>query len=150
MANRPPRLTEVFEAYARPVWFVTFNTANRAQLLANIQVHDAFQEFCSVAAGRDIWIGRYVLMPDHVHLFVAGTPTFELAGWVRLLKMALSRVIPAAGPHWQEGFFDHLLRKQESYAQKWDYVRQNPVRAGLVASPDDWPFQGEVNRLSFE
>ena len=32
----------------------------------------------------------------------------------------------------QEGFFDHLLRSYESYAQKWEYVRENPVRAGLV------------------
>ncbi len=42
------------------------------------------------------------------------------------------------------GFFDHLLRNDESYAQKWEYVRQNSVRAGLVESPEDWPYQGEI------
>jgi len=40
---------------------------------------------------------------------------------------------------WQRGFFDHLLRSEESYSEKWNYVRNNPVRAGLVASGDDWP-----------
>lgn len=45
---------------------------------------------------------------------------------------------------WQRGFFDHLLRNSESYTEKWEYVRQNPVRAGLVRHPDDWPYQGEV------
>ena len=45
---------------------------------------------------------------------------------------------------WQPGFFDHLLRNDESYAQKWEYVRENPVRAGLVAEWHEWPYQGEI------
>jgi putative transposase len=44
---------------------------------------------------------------------------------------------------WQPGFFDHLLRNDESYSQKWEYVRLNPVRAGLVKRADEWPHQGE-------
>jgi len=45
---------------------------------------------------------------------------------------------------WQPGFFDHLLRNDESYAQKWEYVRQNPVRAGLVDSAAAWRYQGKI------
>ena len=45
---------------------------------------------------------------------------------------------------WEEGFFDHVLRSDESYSQKWNYVRENPVRAGLVKSVEDWPYQGEI------
>jgi len=45
---------------------------------------------------------------------------------------------------WRRGFFDHLIRNTESYAQKWDYVRENPIRAGLVSTTEDWPFQGEI------
>ena len=40
--------------------------------------------------------------------------------------------------------FDHVLRNDESYAQKWEYVRENPVRAGLVAEWHEWPYQGEI------
>jgi putative transposase len=47
-------------------------------------------------------------------------------------------------PVWQRGFFDHLLRSEESYAQKWDYVRENPVRAQLVERVEDWPYAGEL------
>jgi hypothetical protein len=36
------------------------------------------------------------------------------------------------------------LRSEESYAQKWNYVRDNPVRAGLVEKTDDWPHAGEI------
>ena len=45
---------------------------------------------------------------------------------------------------WKEGFFDHVLRSDESYSQKWNYVRENPARAGLVNLAEDWPYQGEI------
>ena len=35
----------------------------------------------------------------------------------------------------------------ESYSQKWEYVKENPVRAGLAEKSDDWPFQGEIESL---
>ena len=48
---------------------------------------------------------------------------------------------------WQREFFDHVLRSEESYREKWEYVRQNPVRAGLAARAEEWPFQGEIHLL---
>lgn len=52
-------------------------------------------------------------------------------------------------PHWQEGFFDHLLRSSESYSEKGEYVRINPVRANLCATPEEWPYQGEILAIRF-
>jgi REP element-mobilizing transposase RayT len=45
---------------------------------------------------------------------------------------------------WQEGFHDHKFRTRESETRKWEYVCLNPVRAGLVERPEDWPFGGEI------
>jgi REP element-mobilizing transposase RayT len=100
-------------------------------------------------AGRDfnIGVGRYVIMPDHVHLFVRGGEDFRLGRWVGLLKQALAKAsnLPRAKTQlWQEGFFDHVLRSDESYSQKWNYVRENPMRAGLIKSAEEWPYQGEI------
>ena len=53
------------------------------------------------------------------------------------------------GPAWQTGFFDHVLRSGESYGEKWEYVRMNPVRAGLVLRPEEWPYAGEIEVLSW-
>lgn len=50
-------------------------------------------------------------------------------------------------PLWQAEFFDHLLRSWESYESKWNYVRENPLRAGLTTNVDDWPYQGEIHQL---
>jgi putative transposase len=82
-------------------------------------------------------------MPDHVHLFVRGNRDFALSSWIGGLKRAMS--VAVQSPRlWQPGFFDHILRSDESYAQKWKYVRENPVRAGLVETADGWRYQGEV------
>lgn len=86
-------------------------------------------------------------MPDHLHLFVCGPDDFELGRWIGVLKQNLAKQIEYPGtksPIWQRGFFDHLLRSDESYAQKWNYVRENPVRAGLVRNADDWQYSGEI------
>jgi putative transposase len=87
-------------------------------------------------------------MPDHVHLFVAFPPTgITLSKWIQALRSIIGKELLRMGfqkPHWQEGFFDHVLRNADSYSQKWDYVRMNPVRAGLCRQPEDWPYQGEV------
>ena len=47
------------------------------------------------------------------------------------------------GIDWQRDFFDHRLRKDEGYTEKAHYIRMNPVRAGLVARPEDWPYVWE-------
>lgn len=85
-------------------------------------------------------------MPDHLHFFVQGEAGLVLSKWVGGLKRTLSVALKARGdrPLWQPGFFDHVLRNDESYAQKWEYVRDNPLRAGLVSQSDDWPYQGEI------
>ena len=82
-------------------------------------------------------------MPDHVHLFVRGSGKFTLSSWIGGLKRAMS-VALRAQQLWQPGFFDHVLRSDEGYAEKWNYVRDNPVRASLVKAADDWPYHGEI------
>jgi REP element-mobilizing transposase RayT len=103
--------------------------------------------FAKVALNRGTAIGRYVIMPDHIHLFVCGANDFSLDQWIRALKRTLSTAIAHAPPHWQTGFFDHLIRHSESYSEKWDYVCQNPVRVNLVEHAEDWPFQGEIESI---
>jgi len=85
-------------------------------------------------------------MPDHLHLFVRGDDNFILANWLKGLKRIVSASFRKEQNRslWQPGFFDHLLRSDESYSQKWEYVRENPVRAGLVNRSEDWPYQGEI------
>jgi putative transposase len=100
--------------------------------LANELVFDAFQEFCFVGLERGFFVGRFVFMPDHLHLFVVAPQEIPraLSNWMKALKRSLTRVLDEMGvssPHWQKGFFDHVMRSGESYSEKWNYVRNNPV-----------------------
>ncbi|HKK19061.1 MAG TPA: transposase [Opitutales bacterium] len=150
--RRPPRL-QLF-ANVRPFYFVTFNTAQRKRVLDNSDIHQGFLDYPERGfESHGVAVGRYVIMPDHVHLFVSfserGT---TLQNWTKGLKTILGKRLAEnriPRPHWQPGFFDHVLRSGESYGEKWQYVSMNPVRAGLCAKPEDWPWQGEVIRLSF-
>src|SRR5260370_3064194 len=110
MPNRPPRLELVFQKYDPSLYFITFNTCHRRKLLATDRGHKKFIAFIKAGLPRGIEVGRYVIMPDHVHLFVSGTIDFSLVQWVRVLKRNLSTAIPATRPHLQKGFFDHLIR----------------------------------------
>ncbi len=100
----------------------------------------------------DQWrVGRYVIMPDHIHLFCAPTAdAVSLQNWMAYWRSLTTRALgEAKGALWQREFWDRQLRRQESYAEKWEYVRYNPVRAGLADSPEDWPYQGELNCLEW-
>lgn len=140
--DRPRRLGLIY--VDQPLFFVTFSTRDRRKLPSLDQAQAALEEYGRHGHSEfSVALGRYVIMPDHVHLFVRRAPEFQLSKWVGGLKRALSAAINVKHL-WQPGFFDHILRSDESYADKWNYVRDNPVRAGLVKSADDWPYQGEI------
>jgi len=151
MPERLRRLEETFERL--PIYFVTACTHAHQRILSEIVVHERLIRFGKEGESLGAWLGAYGLMPDHVHLFVVvDDERINLSAWMKSLKNAISKVLRDRGippPHWQKGFFDHILRSKDSYAEKWDYVRENPVRAALVKHWRDWPFIGEIFDLEF-
>jgi REP element-mobilizing transposase RayT len=151
-ARKRPAHLPVLECFNRSnIIFVTVCTKDRRPLLANAAAHKIL--LASWAAASFFRVGRYVLMPDHVHLFCApaANPVESLARWVRMWKSLSAKNWPAAPgvKLWQREFWDRQLRTGDSYSAKWEYVRQNPVRAGLARKPEDWPFQGEIHVLEW-
>jgi REP element-mobilizing transposase RayT len=136
-----------------PNYFVTATTRDRAKILAKPAIHEALQSFAEFGPDHGAWLGAYVLMPDHFHAFVAlDDREISLSAWAKSLKNALSKALRQSAiesPHWQKGFFDHVLRSAESYSEKWHYVRENPVRAGFVTRWEDWPYLGEPHLLEY-
>jgi len=143
-------LARIFQSYGAPLFFVTICTLHRRKIPSLDAAHNAVLLYGTRATKEfNVALGRYVIMPDHLHLFVRGDQNFVLGNWVKGLKRAILKTLPSQSQtsFWQPGFFDHLLRSDESHAQKWEYIRQNPVRAGLVRSGKDWRYQGETVRI---
>ena len=134
------------------IFFVTTCTLNRRAILASEQVAGILIEEWRSAPRRYGWhVGRYVIMPDHVHLFCtpdanAASLSQFIGGWKRWTSRRISNLprtaSAATGPIWQREFLDHVLRSEEGYDQKWNYVRDNPVRAGFVLNASEWSFGG--------
>ena len=96
----------------------------------------------------DLWIA--IVMPDHVHLiFTPRTDevrheVYTLARITKAIKAAsahrINRELGRTGRIWQEESFDHVLRSSENLNEKIQYILQNPVRKGLVAAPEEYPW----------
>jgi putative transposase len=78
-----------------------------------------------------------LLMPDHLHGLVSFSAEEEMKKVIANFKGIAAK---RAGIVWQRDFFDHRLRSDESFDEKARYIRMNPVRMGLVASPELWPY----------
>jgi REP element-mobilizing transposase RayT len=137
--------------FNRPIiLFVTVCTANRRAFLANEAAHNLIRQSWSRA---DRWsVGRYVIMPDHIHFFCRPHDSEAIfKKWMQFWRNDVTRhwTDESPKPLWQRDYFDRQLRQGEQYHQKWEYVRNNPVRAGFVSAPEEWLFQGEMNVLEW-
>ncbi len=85
----------------------------------------------------------WVVMPDHLHWLFQLQQRQSLSAVVRRVKgrssYRINRVRRSSESVWQPGFHDHAIRKEESLQNVGNYIIQNPVRAGLVENPEDYP-----------
>ena len=136
---RPPRSPIWLKHDQVVTYFVTLCVEDRRSLLANPAALRAIQTFCRANANwRTI---AAVAMPGHFHPLVC--PLKDREAKITQFSAGLKRFVRSqtqATWKWQDGVFDRLLRKDEFAESKWFYIRENPVRAGLVERWEDWPY----------
>ncbi|PYK12854.1 MAG: hypothetical protein DME64_15225 [Verrucomicrobia bacterium] len=86
-----------------------------------------------------------LLMPDHLHMLIGVPGDAQLSNLIRNFKRITTRI---ANISWQRNFFDHRLRHDESLDEKAAYIRANPVRAGLIAEGEEWPYAIDARDLN--
>jgi putative transposase len=138
----PPRVPVLLGLDQPVIYFMTFCVERRLPVLAN---ESAFLAFRNAIANVRWHVIAAVLMPDHVHLLAGPSDRDAAVGELSAaIKRAIRKRLDATWK-WQPGCFDRLLRREESAEEKWEYIRENPVRAGLVSHWSDWPY-----RIGFE
>ncbi|MCE5322772.1 transposase [bacterium] len=127
--------------------YLTICTKDRLPWLASPDIHDLLR---SVWQEAQAWhVGKYVIMPDHIHLFAGlAQDDISLERWITYWKSMFSKKHKKPEHRWQSSHWDTRLRSDDSYYNKWVYVKNNPVRQGLVQRSDQWPFQGEIFEVS--
>ena len=81
------------------------------------------------------WSSVFLVMPDHLHALLSFDSSREFS---RIIGDWKKWHVKNTGIEWQENFFDHRLRSTDSRAEKYTYIRQNPVRASLCSEEDNW------------
>jgi REP element-mobilizing transposase RayT len=94
-------------------------------------------------------VGDFLIMPDHIHFFATPKegPWVDVERWTAFWKDRFSKRVGNPAWRWQRGIFHHRLRSEQAYVEKGEYMRQNPVRAGLVETPEAWEWQGRLNTI---
>jgi REP element-mobilizing transposase RayT len=145
----PPHYPPRIAGSLSPIIMVTVCSYERTPLLAEPEIHHMLVDVWK--ASKRWWVGRYVVMPDHLHLFCSPGPgeSEVLSKWIGFWKRDVARRVGRQNRFWQKDFWDRQMRSGESYDSKWEYVKNNPVRHKLVEEASQWQFQGTIHCLAW-
>jgi len=127
-------------------YFLTFCTHSRRRIFEDpAAVRLVRAHFVQSAAREHFGILAYCFMPDHAHLLVEGLDdASDLRRFVREAKQrsGFEHARQSGRRLWQDGYYDHVLRDDESSLAVTRYILENPIRAGLAERVDGYPHSG--------
>jgi len=116
-------------------------------------VAELLEKILLEANGRDYRVQAWVMMPNHVHLVVDvwDVPLVKLInGWKGKSSHEANKLLNRRGPFWQEDYYDTLIREEPRRKRAIRYTEQNPVKAFLVKSAQEWSFGSALHRDEYE
>ena len=148
LPKREKNRLENYDYSQEGAYFITICVKDRKPILSKIVGDDAHivpQKYGRILEKyiRNVpEIEKYVIMPDHVHLIIrinngtmwASSPTRNVSTIVRSLKTLTTKEI--GEPIFQRSYYDHIIRNQDDYNEKWDYIENNPQKYALKNQDD--------------
>jgi putative transposase len=120
--------------------FLTFSCYHRQKHFNTTAARDRFEASLETIRKRyDFLVLGYVVMPEHIHLLVSEPKLAILAKAIQALKLSVS-VQQKSHPFWQARYHDFNVFTERKFVEKLRYTHRNPVKRGLVAKPEDWPW----------
>lgn len=126
---------------ARCLHFLTFSCYQRAPRLGTARARDLFEHTLERARRwYGFYVTGYVVMPEHVHLLISEPERAKLSVALQMLKQNVARQLrePEGGAFWQPRYYDFCVWSEAKRIEKLRYMHRNPVRRGLVSSPEQW------------
>jgi REP element-mobilizing transposase RayT len=129
------------------VYFITFNTWEKLELTP--AARQVVLNACKFFDRQRYQIFCLVVRPDHVHMLMqplekSDNKFWSLSSILHSMKSYSSKQIPKVMKHigtvWQDERHDHIVRDEREFQVFWEYIRQNPVKAGLSVTPEEYPF----------
>ncbi len=97
---------------------------------------------------------EYVIMPDHIHVLLTPKTDGTIERAAQLIKGGFSHQARSVGltlnAIWQPRYHDCRIRDSNEYAEIARYIRENPVRKGLVTAAAEWPYSSAAKRASLD
>ena len=148
MFTDKPEHLKKFDYLGRHQYFLTFCTVGRKQFFVKADAVDTVRTQIERAAGEEsVALTAYCYMPDHVHFLAEGkADDSDCLRFVARAKQFSGFHYHAKFGHrlWQRYSYEHTLRSEESAISVARYILENPVRGGLVARIEDYPFSGST------
>ncbi|MBW4507317.1 MAG: transposase [Scytonematopsis contorta HA4267-MV1] len=134
-------------------YIITFNTWEKLEL--NPEARQLVLNSCLFFNNKRYKIYALVIMPDHVHILIqpwlkskTKNEYWSLSSIMHSIKSYSSNNIPSVMKHigtvWQDERHDHIIRNEQEFYIYWEYIRQNPVKAGLSNNPEEYPFLWQI------
>jgi putative transposase len=132
-------------------YFITTSTANRRRLFqveANAQL--LLDVLMEQRAKSRFHLHAFVLMPDHLHAILTPAPDVSLEKAVQFIKGNFSHGFKSILPVWTPSFNETQIRDLETFESRQRYILQNPVRAKLVATAEEFPYSSADPKHSID
>ena len=152
--TKHPQRLETFDYLGPRRYFLTFCTDRRHRAFIDRERVDLVHaQILRTSMATAFEITAYCYMPDHLHLMVEG-----LEGRSDC-RVFISRAKQYSGFYyqrlasrrlWQRYSYERVLRDEDLTAGVVRYILENPIRAGLVQSPEDYPFSGSTRYTILE
>lgn len=139
-----PALAEQMSDQIRARYHAVLDEGRGACVLRRPDIATLVQDSLLHYDGSHYRLLAWVIMPNHVHIIVELVPGHALPAIVRDWKSfsayQINHLLQSEGKLWSRDYFDRYMRNEAHLQQAITYAEYNPVKAGLVQTPEEWPF----------
>jgi putative transposase len=132
-------------------FFITSVTAQRRALFQCAATAELLVDvFLRYREQGKYLLHEFVVMPDHFHALITPAAEISLERAVQFIKGGFSFRLKSSLPVWLASFTNHRIRDDEDFERHREYIRMNPVRAGLAQTVEGYPYSSATGRFGLD